>query len=86
MIERVARTLPANLQPLATTATANDRVMDNLAAVPGPGLEVFRGGFDRPLLLLAVSRVTGVHSGVGLFRERVEEVVDAAPGIGAAFM
>ncbi|MDE2839647.1 MAG: DEAD/DEAH box helicase, partial [Chloroflexota bacterium] len=35
-IERVARTLPANIRLLATTATANDRVMDDLKAVLGP--------------------------------------------------
>jgi len=35
LIERLARTLPANLRLLATTATANDRVIDDLGAVLG---------------------------------------------------
>ena len=57
MIERIARTLPANLRLLATTATANDRVMDDLAAVLGPNLEVLRGGLDRPSLMLQTIRL-----------------------------
>ena len=38
LIERIARTLPANLRLLATTATANNRVMEDLRAVLGPDL------------------------------------------------
>ena len=56
-IERFARTLPANLRLLATTATANDRVMDDLATVLGPDLEVLRGGLDRPSLMLQTIRL-----------------------------
>ena len=40
LLERIVRTLPPNLRLLATTATANDRVMDDLAAVLGPNLDV----------------------------------------------
>ena len=57
LIERIARTLPANLRLLATTATANDRVMDDLAAVLGPNLEVLRGGLGRPSLMLQTIRL-----------------------------
>jgi ATP-dependent DNA helicase RecQ len=42
LIERIARTLPANLRLLATTATANDRVLDDLRSVLGPDLSVRR--------------------------------------------
>ena len=56
-IERIARDLPSNLRLLATTATANDRVMDDLATVLGPDLEVLRGGLDRPSLLLQTIRL-----------------------------
>ena len=56
-IERIARDLPPNLRLLATTATANDRVMDDLATVLGPGLEVLRGDLDRPSLLLQTIRL-----------------------------
>jgi len=34
LLERVARTLPPNIRLLATTATANNRVMDDLRNVP----------------------------------------------------
>ena len=57
LIERIARTLPANLRLLATTATANDRVMEDLAAVLSPNLEVVRGGLDRPSLMLQTIRL-----------------------------
>src|ERR1035441_1293208 len=39
-IERIIRTLPANLRVLATTATANNRVQDDLRTVLGPNLTV----------------------------------------------
>ena len=57
LIERIARTLPRNLRLLATTATANNRVMDDLRAVLGPDLEVSRGDLSRPSLLLQTIRL-----------------------------
>jgi ATP-dependent DNA helicase RecQ len=57
LIERVARTLPANLRLLATTATANERVLADLRSVLGPGLEVLRGDLNRPSLLLQTIRL-----------------------------
>ena len=56
-IERIARDLPTNLRLLATTATANDRVMDDLATVLGPDLKVFRGDLNRPSLMLRTIRL-----------------------------
>jgi superfamily II DNA helicase RecQ len=41
LLERIVKTLPPNLRLLATTATANNRVMEDLAAVLGPKLEVY---------------------------------------------
>jgi ATP-dependent DNA helicase RecQ len=52
LLERIARTLPPNIRLLATTATANNRVMDDLRTVLGPGLQVSRGDLGRPSLLL----------------------------------
>jgi ATP-dependent DNA helicase RecQ len=52
LLERIVKTLPRNLRLLATTATANDRVMKDLATVLGPGLEVSRGDLHRPSLVL----------------------------------
>ena len=58
-IERIARTLPPNLRLLATTATANDRVMEDLADVLGPDLAVSRGDLGRPSLTLQTIRLPG---------------------------
>jgi ATP-dependent DNA helicase RecQ len=57
LLERIVGTLPPNLRLLATTATANDRVMDDLAAVLGPDLAVSRGDLHRPSLALQAIRL-----------------------------
>nr|WP_204377172.1 RecQ family ATP-dependent DNA helicase [Xanthomonas nasturtii] len=57
LLERIARTLPANLRLLATTATANDRVMADLVAVLGPNMKVLRGGLNRDSLTLQTMRL-----------------------------
>ncbi len=59
LIERFARGLPPNLRLLATTATANDRVLDDLVAVLGPGLTVMRGDLNRPSLTLQTISMPG---------------------------
>lgn len=57
LLERIVRTLPANVRLLATTATANNRVMDDLTAVLGPNIEVSRGDLNRPSLALQTLRI-----------------------------
>jgi ATP-dependent DNA helicase RecQ len=57
LLERIVRTLPANLRLLATTATANNRVMDDLQTVLGPNLDVSRGDLNRPSLALQTMRL-----------------------------
>lgn len=57
LLERIVRTLPLNLRLLATTATANNRVMDDLRAVLGPNIEVSRGGLNRSSLALQTMRI-----------------------------
>lgn len=57
MLERIVKTLPPNLRLLATTATANNRVMEDLAAVLGPKLDVSRGDLNRPSLSLQTIRL-----------------------------
>ena len=57
LLERVVRNLPRNLRLLATTATANDRVMDDLRGVLGPDLHVSRGDLNRPSLALQTIRL-----------------------------
>jgi ATP-dependent DNA helicase RecQ len=59
LLERIVKTLPHNLRLLATTATANDRVMKDLAAVLGPKLEISRGDLNRPSLALQTIRLPG---------------------------
>ena len=57
LIERIIRFLPPNLRLLATTATANDRVIDDLTEVLGPNLEISRGDLNRPSLTLQTIRL-----------------------------
>ena len=57
LLERIVRGLPTNLRLLATTATANNRVMADLQKVLGPNLEVSRGALNRPSLLLQTMRL-----------------------------
>ncbi len=57
LLERIVRTLPTNLRLLATTATANNRVMDDLQNVLGPNLAVSHGDLHRPSLVLQTIRL-----------------------------
>ena len=57
LLERIVKTLPLNLRLLATTATANNRVMEDLAAVLGPKLEISRGDLNRTSLSLQTIRL-----------------------------
>lgn len=57
LLERIVKTLPPNLRLLATTATANNRVMEDLASVLGPKLEVSRGDLNRNSLSLQTIRL-----------------------------
>ena len=52
LIQRRMATLPRNIRVLATTATANNRVLADLEKVLGPGLKVSRGDLSRPSLFL----------------------------------
>lgn len=52
LLERIVKSLPQNVRLLATTATANNRVMDDLKDVLGPDISVSRGDLNRPSLTL----------------------------------
>jgi ATP-dependent DNA helicase RecQ len=56
-IERILRLMPANLRLLATTATANNRVLNDLQTVLGPNLTVSRGELSRSSLLLQTMQI-----------------------------
>ena len=57
LLERIVKTLPPNLRLLATTATANDRVMQDLTEVLGPMLKILRGDLNRASLALQTIRL-----------------------------
>jgi ATP-dependent DNA helicase RecQ len=57
LLERIVKTLPPNLRLLATTATANNRVMQDLVDVLGPKLDVSRGDLNRTSLSLQTIRL-----------------------------
>ncbi|TWC50925.1 RecQ-like ATP-dependent DNA helicase [Pseudomonas sp. SJZ080] len=52
LLERMVKIMPPNLRLLATTATANNRVMEDLKAVLGPNIEVVCGDLNRASLAL----------------------------------
>lgn len=52
LLERIVKTLPPNLRLLATTATANNRVMEDLRTILGPDLDISKGDLGRPSLAL----------------------------------
>jgi len=57
MLARIVQTLPANLRFLATTATANNRVMADLGEIFGPDLHTIRGDLSRNSLSLQTIRM-----------------------------
>jgi ATP-dependent DNA helicase RecQ len=57
LIAHIVRNLPPNIRLLATTATANNRVMADLQDVLGPDLTISRGDLHRPSLLLQTIRL-----------------------------
>jgi ATP-dependent DNA helicase RecQ len=73
-LERILRALPPTLRLLATTATANNRVMDDLRDFLGPGLEVSRGDLNRPSLMLQTMRLPSQA-------ERLAWLAEQAPGL-----
>ncbi len=70
-IERLARSLPPNLRLLATTATANNRVLEDLQTVLGPGLAISRGDLARPSLLLQTIRMPSQAERLAWLAERL---------------
>ena len=81
LIERTLRALPPNLRLLATTATANDRVMDDLRVVLGPHLDVLRGDLNRPSLLLQTIRLSAPEERMAWLAEQLPHL----PGSGIIY-
>jgi len=81
LIERIVRTLPPNLRLLATTATANNRVMDDLNEILGPKLTVMRGDLNRPSLKLQTIRLPSQAERMAWLAEQIPEL----PGHGIIY-
>jgi ATP-dependent DNA helicase RecQ len=81
LLERIVRALPPNLRLLATTATANDRVMEDLRVVLGPQLEVSRGDLNRPSLLLQTIRLSTQEERMAWLAEQLPNL----PGSGIIY-
>jgi ATP-dependent DNA helicase RecQ len=81
LLERIVRTLPANLRLLATTATANNRVMEDLRLVLGPNLAVLRGDLNRPSLLLQTMKLPSQAERLAWLAEQVGDL----PGYGIIY-
>jgi len=81
LLERIVRALPPNLRLLATTATANDRVMDDLRFVLGPQLNVMRGDLNRPSLLLQTIRLSTQEERMAWLAEQLPHL----PGAGIIY-
>ena len=81
LLERIVRTLPPNLRLLATTATANNRVMEDLQTVLGPELHVSRGELNRDSLALQTIRIRSQAERMAWLAERVP----ALPGHGIIY-
>jgi ATP-dependent DNA helicase RecQ len=73
-IERIVRSMPPNLRVLATTATANNRVLADLQTVLGPNLTVSRGELGRPSLLLQTMRMPSQAERMGWLATHVPRI------------
>ncbi len=80
-IEGISSSLPQNFRLLATTATANDRVMDDLKEVLGPSLHVLRGELNRPSLVLQTIRLPTQAERLAWIADRLATV----PGSGIIY-
>ena len=74
LIERIVRTLPSNLRLLATTATANNRVLKDLCEVLGPRLTTMRGDLNRPSLCLQTIRLPNQAERLAWLAEQVPQL------------
>ncbi len=81
-IVRVLQALPPNLPVLATTATANDRVVNDLATQLGENLAVVRGPLARESLRLQNIQLPDRAARLAWLAERIPEL----PGSGIVYV
>ncbi len=75
------RTLPESIRVIATTATANDRVCDDVVAQLGADLRVVRGDLARPGLCLQTMDMPGLPHRLAWLAENVPKM----PGSGVIY-
>ncbi len=80
-IERMASLFPPHSRFLATTATANQRVMDDLQDILGPDLRVMQGDLNRPSLTLQTIRLPRYAQRMAWLAARLPEM----PGSGIIY-
>ncbi len=80
-IVSIVRTLARTVPVLATTATANDRVVEDVAEQLGPGLTVSRGSLSRPTLRLQAIRLADQAERLAWLAEQLPRL----PGAGIVY-
>jgi ATP-dependent DNA helicase RecQ len=81
LIQRMVGNLPRSLRLLATTATANNRVMEDLSQILGPDLTVMRGDLNRPSLFLQTIRLASAAERLAWLSENLDDM----PGSGIIY-
>ena len=70
-IARILKALPRNLPVLATTATANDRVVEDVSSQLGPHLKIIRGPLVRESLRLGNLRLPSQAARMARLADRI---------------
>ena len=73
-IERIAQNLPPSVQVLGTTATANERVLDDLEQLLGPNIQTMRGDLSRSSLFLQTIKMPTIAERLAWLAERLPEI------------
>ena len=81
LIQRIIQVLPPNLRLLATTATANNRVMADLRDILGQDVQISRGDLARPSLALQTIRLPGQAERLAWLAEQLPTL----PGSGIVY-
>lgn len=80
-VVRIASGLPSNIRLLATTATANNRVIEDLHEILGPNLDISRGDLNRPSLYLQTIQLPSQAERLAWLSEQLS----AIPGHGVIY-
>ncbi len=81
LIQRIIQVLPPNLRLLATTATANNRVMADLRDILGQNVQISLGDLARPSLALQTIRLSDQAERLAWLAEQLPEL----PGSGIVY-